>query len=465
MKRNNSSFLIFMFIILSSFLAFISIVLNNKDTIYWLIAMLPISFPVIILINYGIFSKIKDRLSILLIIVCYYMRMVILPVVFVYSNYSSLIVDNGYLQYITYACFLAIYEFLIVLSLLSFFDNKKLVKNIKERETIDEYNKNSSKLFNYIVIILLITVIVGFIVYPQFKYNFRFIFESNINNINLNNINHKIMKDSIPPVIYWLIIYIIDILQVLLPIVIINSIKKMRLGNNFKFFLSLIVISIIILICTPETARSIIIALSLCIILIKLYPKQKRLLISIIGFVLVPAVFYGLITKSRINASMNEVSNILNAYFSGISNIATSFLIPNRPNISLFFIDIINSIPFISVLFKETMSTTTLFNNVLYNNVGRHDQIIPMVSQSMCYFGVIFGPMLSYFSAKMALKIEKDYYEENNIYKKYLKLLFTIYFAISPIVYNFSILVSTVFKIIIPCILITNFKLSKKANK
>lgn len=269
------------------------------------------------------------------------------------------------------------------------------------------------------------------------------------------------MKETIPSITYWTIIYLIDILQILLPIVFINIIKKMRIYEGFKFILSISIILIVVLICTPETARSIIIAFSLCFILIKLYPNKKRFLITSIIVLLFPSIIFGLFIKSGSSYFRNDISNILNAYFSGVSNIATSFLIPNRPSLLLLFNDMIHSVPFVNAFFRETTTSTVLYNNLFYNSAGRYDQIIPMISQSMCYFGFLLAPIISYFSVKISLLVENKYNCDNDIYKIYFKMIIILYFAIAPVVYNFSIIFSVFFKIIIPCFIIINFRFSK----
>lgn len=464
MKRNNNAFLTFIVVFLTAFLSSVGIILKNQETsTYWFVALLPLFFCLIILINYRVFAKSLSMISIMLVMLCYYMRMVIIPFVFVYSDYSSLIINHDYSNYIIYAVLLSIYEFFIVTTIVNCFDKKK-IENVNNNDLINKNEVNNTKANKYvsiIIFILLIVVVLAFIKYPQFQYYFRFIFESNINKIDSYNINSRIMKETIPSITYWTIIYLIDILQILLPIVFINIIKKMRIYEGFKFILSISIILIVVLICTPETARSIIIAFSLCFILIKLYPNKKRFLITSIIVLLFPSIIFGLFIKSGSSYFRNDISNILNAYFSGVSNIATSFLIPNRPSLLLLFNDMIHSVPFVNAFFRETTTSTVLYNNLFYNSAGRYDQIIPMISQSMCYFGFLLAPIISYFSVKISLLVENKYNCDNDIYKIYFKMIIILYFAIAPVVYNFSIIFSVFFKIIIPCFIIINFRFSK----
>lgn len=475
MKRKDIIFIIYLLILLTTILSSVLIVIKDQDSAFELIAILPIIFSLTLLINYNWFSKIISKSSVILLLSCYYIRMVIIPVIFAYSNYSSLVVNEDYLLYVSNAIFLAAYEFFIVISFLNIFiKNKENINYINKDEIAlrsmnnnnndnnKQNKKNTNKFVFYIVALTLIIVLIAIMKYPHFKYYFRFIFETDTNKVNMHYINYVHMRDMIPSVVYWLVLFFIDILQVMIPIILINSIKNYHISNSKKVFLSLIVILFSLLICTPETARSVIISLALFLILIKIYPKQKKFLLLIVACLLVPAIFYGLFLKSGSDYSISEISKTLNAYFSGISNISVSFSIQNRPNIRLLFNDFLHSLPFVRAFFKNMTTSGVLFNNAFYSKSGIHNQIMPMISQSLCYFGFILSPILSYLSVRMSFYFEDKYNRVNDIYIKYIELLCVIFFAAAPILYNFTILVSTYLGVLVPCMFITKFGYKKK---
>ncbi len=467
MKNKDINFIVFILFLFSSFIFMIAtfFINNNKD--FWMMDLLPLGFILIILINFKLFSKIKSNISVLLIILIYYFRMIILPFVFAYTNYSCLTVNLEYIKYIPNATLLMIYEFLMVMLFCNLFFRNE---SSKENNQKIEYNKKKrniilqKKMFG-VLSFLLIIVLIAFLKYPQFKSYFRFIFTSDITKVNMQNVNRSIMKNTIPSVIYWGILFIIDILQTLLPIAIIKKINQLKISDKFKFLFSLVFVAIICSICTPETARSFIIALTILIILFKLYPRQRKMLFSVILFILIPGAFYGLFLKVGISSAMNEISKTLQAYFSGVSNVATSFLMPNSLNIKVFSNDILNCIPFIRYFFNTKVGSTNLFNNVLFNTSDAHSQIIPMIGQARYYFEFVLAPIIPIIVVKLALEFEKKYKTSTDFYDKYLYLLMTIYCSVAPVLYNFTIFVSFLLQIYIPCkLVIYASKMKLKSN-
>ncbi len=460
-RTKNLNFLVFLAILLSAFIVTIILFFNNDFSNYWMINLLPLSFVSVLLINSNILTKITSNVSVLLIVGCYYMRMVILPIFYVLSDYSSFTLDANYILYITKAGLLMIYEFFAIM----FFSNIYLKRCEKKETEIKKLNMDSvckKRKILYKIVIILIIVLVGFLFYPQFKSYFRLIFNDDLTAINTHNANFKIMKSTIPGVIYRIIVFFINILQVLIPIALIKKIYTLKIGSGKKFIFSLLIIPIIVSICTPDTATSFIIALTIIIMLIQLYPERKKVLFIGALSVGIPILFYALFIKTGVNSATNGVSSVLQAYFSGISNIATSFLMPNIPNIKMLFNDILTSIPFLNYFFQNYTTTAQLFNYSLYGMVGSHSQIIPMISQSLYYFGVVLAPLIPVLSILSSLSFEKKYQESEDIYNKFLYLIMSIYFAIAPILYNFTILILIFLQMYIPCKIIVNFNLKKK---
>lgn len=471
MNKKDRSVMFFSVLFLSSFIISILLAFMNNNDDYWILTILPLLFIAVLVICYNTLSCVFESFSVLLMVGCYYMRMVILPFIYVYFDYSTIVINDAFLSYLIPASLLTFYEFLVVM----FFCNVIIKKNNKRKNDKDlslenvknnvVINRKNKKAF--IIIAFLITfIMIVYAFYPSIISYFHFIFETNIEKQNVNSINYVVMQQTIPKLLYWLAVYAIGILQVILPIQIINYISKTKITQNIKFLLSLFVVGFVLLVATPDVAKSIIMALALCIILFQIYPGKKKTMIGIILIGFVPAVIFGIFIKTGVREIGNSISSVLQAYFSGIPNIATAFLLEGRPSVLMIFKDIIKATPFILSFFKEMKSTPNLFNYVLYGNVeGYHTQIVPMVGQSLFYFGFILAPIISVLSLKISLFFEKKYSQVKYVYEKYLYLLMSIYFAIAPVVYNFSIMISISLQLFLPCFFIVKSCVEKKKSK
>lgn len=462
MKKNDISFLTSIAILVSNVLATIFLFFINNNPDCWMLDLLPLAFSLILLINTNVNTKITSSVSALLIIGSYYLRMIVLPIFYVLSNYDCLTLNENYMLYMNKASLLVIYEFSLVMFVCNLFF-KKQENDFNKKEMVNISNIYAKKKMLRIILILLLLIVgITFFIYPQFKSYFRFIFSDDREVIVSYSNNFQIMRDTVPGVVYRIVILFVNILQILLPIILIKKIYTLKISTIKKFFLSLFPIILIISICTPDTATSFFIALTIIIMLINLYPKQKKILFTGAIFVGIPIVFYALFLKASTSSNWNGTSSILQAYFSGISNVATAFLMPNSPNVKIIFSDILRSIPFLSYFFQNLTVSSNIFNNVLYGVVGSHSQIIPMIGQSLYYFGFILAPIIPMLSVLIALLLEKKYRQSSDIYSKYLYLFMCIYFSLAPILYNFTIILTIFLQLYLPTKIIVDFDIKKK---
>jgi hypothetical protein len=185
------------------------------------------------------------------------------------------------------------------------------------------------------------------------------------------------------------------------------------------------------------------------------FPKQK---VQVFGLSLVIGVslffiFFSvkLIGPTLGNSTSGRISVFLQAYFGGITNVAGAMKLDNIDKLKSLFYDIYFMIPFRNTLFGITgdMRSTQFFNYV--NRVN--SQIIPCISQGFLYikfFSVFLTSALigSAYSiiVKMGNKICKG--------SDYIRLFISIYFALTPFMYNFTILGSWVLMVFLPALLV-----------
>ncbi|AHV98590.1 hypothetical protein PSAB_18480 [Paenibacillus sabinae T27] len=363
------------------------------------------------------------------------------------------------------------YEALIIFTTIAtsnFTDNRKeLNKNFLD---LKSESTKKSLFFKGTIFAMILFVFTCLLIFPSLKNYISFFIagseEENIRNyIRLLNI-----RANVPSIIYWIYIMFVDLLQIFLPIVLIEYIFKKIGRHNTKraLLLSFCIIFMVLLFMTPEKARSIQLAVSLFLVLHFIYPQHIR---KIIPFALVFVSIFSLIAlllKSGVYREESDlwgfVSETLNAYFSGPLNVVASISMQQNSSIKLIISDILNSLPFVKHYFMEWDTTPKYFNYSIKGTGATVSKIIPMIGQGYFYFGFLLSPIISIISIKVAMKLEKIANLTTNIFKRYLYIFATINFALSPVLYNFNISLSTFWDIIIILILmkLADLKLRKK---
>jgi len=200
---------------------------------------------------------------------------------------------------------------------------------------------------------------------------------------------------------------------------------------------------------TPQKITSIQLSLVLFVILNLLYPYYSKkisflIILNILFFsFLALSIKVGFTSKSLLN-SLFQLSAITNVYFGGVFNVSASLAINNEISYKIILSDILRNIPFINYFFKNIPNTVNIFNNLILGEKQTY-LIIPMIGQGKFYFGYIFAPFFSIISILLALYYENKFKNSYTIIGKYLYLYISFIFGLSPIMYNFNILVSFLF--------------------
>lgn len=250
-------------------------------------------------------------------------------------------------------------------------------------------NSKKSKRFIFILVFIAIVVLV---VYPQFKLKFRFIFYSNNENYYSFLDASKTVRGSMPIYVYVLGLWFLQITKLLLIYYLIIFLWNLSKGKDESIYiiLSAIVIGISCMITTEDKAATIFSAISIILLMLKLYPKKARNIVFFLGGLLFTFILIGffIIPMNKPNGSM-IVAYKLNAYFSGTINVAGGFLMDTSNRLTTFFGDILRSIPLINHYFTNLPMSYIEFNRALGYDIKYNSQIIPIISQGYYYFGII----------------------------------------------------------------------------
>lgn len=197
--------------------------------------------------------------------------------------------------------------------------------------------------------------------------------------------------------------------------------------------------------------------------LLKLFPNKKKLIILTI---IVPSAILiifitlfknvGLILgESTIGDALYDLfdPSKMDIYFSGPVNVNNALNVYYKWNLDITTIinDLCNNMPIVNH-YMDTRATSVYAYNaslgrIYDNNVG--DQIIPLIGQSIIYFGLLLAPLLSCFSTFIVCWADYKF----AICKDFLLFLFgfiAIWFAVESMMLNITITASWIYNRIIP---------------
>ena len=143
----------------------------------------------------------------------------------------------------------------------------------------------------------------------------------------------------------------------------------------------------------------------------------------------------------------------MDIYFSGPVNVNNALNVYYKWNLDITTIinDLCNNMPIVNH-YMDTRATSVYAYNasldrIYDNNAG--DQIIPLIGQSIIYFGLLLAPLLSCFSTFIVCWADYKF----AICKDFLLFLFgfiAIWFAVESMMLNITITASWIYNRIIP---------------
>lgn len=455
---NKISLGIYLFLTFSSIIVTIYLLLlNNLPPNKSFLPLLPLAFSLGMFTFFKIYFYIDKKISLQLIVLTFYLRMVIVPFFMQFSSFERDRVVQHISEVFNTAIGLMIYEYFCVFILMALFVGKFAkvpTNNVQEDKKYNiSINRNGYRKFKLALYLLTIFAIFSVIFYPQILNNYKFfVFLNEEQSIEWYR-KYNIAKESVPLLLFYLSTWTINIIKNIWVLVFILYLRKRKL-NKFHLYISLFLILLNSLFSSGDTAYSIYFSMALLLILIYLYPNYKKKL-SIISFITIAGVAgLGLLTLALSKDGNNvfyNLSQTLQAYFSGPINVAVSLTMVEYRSFYYILSDFLISLPLIRTFFTSLVSSTELFNQVMFGpNSGIGGQIIPSVGLGYFYFGFILAPIFSCLFVYYSMRFEYKAKLSTNVLYKFLYQFIMIVLALMPVLYNYYIFLIGFFTFILP---------------
>lgn len=468
-SKSSTSFLIF--IILGLISIYLSTILYVNKSIYFEnVYQIPLITGIFYLISGVFIQNIQRNIINLIVYLLYFVRNT-LAIYLLYANSFQHKLYISQKSNIDRAITLMILETIIVFIALILIERGIIKTTSKAKESSRKINSQI-----YIPTIIWIIIIMGslacfiaYILVPDIRLGYTLIFSSQ----NVNQLVDVVPTGFLQRVLYELFDFLFPIIQIVLPLCLIISIKKYIVGTNLAITLSLMLAASPLLILGTHTAYSLVVSIVLMFTIVEIYPRYRNRLFWLLGIFslgLLVGFFIMKMGSAESDNSINNLSNFLQAYFPGLTNIAAAFNIPDSiVSYDILVNDFIRMIPFGNLLIPTSFYQSALDNRTvfLFTEAIRYPfQIMPSVSMAYLYIGY-FAPLVNVGMIWFANRFYKNH--QRNIFSFSIYSFIAIFFAISTVMYNYSNLGARFFDSLIWLIIIVkifeNVRLTKSKRR
>ncbi len=367
-------------------------------------------------------KRMSGSISIFGMVGMYFLKDVLNPFFLMLGNYQIMTKNTEIFLYFDKAILLMIYETTCVYTLLIMSSASE--RRMKKRES----SVKPGVLFR-ITISLMILLIGGILaVYPSLSGRFHTILEIGKPETYIPVRSWRVSGREPLGLVDTLMRAIFTLVQIIFPAYFVVKIhnKYGRKHETRAIAYMLLVAGCLFFVMTGENANTVFAAVAVLIMICALYFERVRKYIPMIAAGGLLFVIAALLGKGGAFAGENrnllyELSQIFNAYFGGVANVAAACLLKETSDQIYLATDFFRSVPFISSFFSGMagVSSVVAFNDVFWGFTGRSDQLLPSVGQGALYFGYICAPVIPCFFAMLTMKLEKMAKGTANYYFKY----------------------------------------------
>lgn len=435
----------------------------------WLI-LLPISFGIISILFNGVYRLIGKSITVTLLIALMFLKNVIIPIFMAMGDgYFAAHVDTA--SKMLPAILLEIYEELVVFIVLNW-RLKRLGKSISNAYMgVLDVRKDKVKAFSLITFIILLVAVGCFARYPQLV-SYISIGVSGDTDKTIQQVRMQmLMKETVPTLFYYTYTFAVNILRWIVPAMVMFRLYLSHKRETAKIILSFLVIGLSVIMMTDTVAVSVYIALAFSLLMCKMYPTQRKriltfsaLAVGIAGAALLFIKTFG--SGEFKNTAIGEIAYMLQAYFSGPENVAVALEISASPSVSEIVGDILKFIPYMMYFFKELPSSNIVFNQTYWGSTDITTQIIPMISQGARHFTVILAPIYTAIVTNIAIKWETRATNKNELLDYAVCAIGCVCFSMAVAMYNASLCIQLYLNYVFPIQLMVWFikKISVKGK-
>lgn len=432
---------------LLSMVCFVVVVFHNDYSKCVLLPLAPFMFSIVA----GYFANKARNLSksvvFIIVFAGFFVRTCLCSLLMVISDYNLGIPTSEWEDYLDWAVLLLLFEF--ITTIVYFISNRKVIDIVscEENSSIEAYRLSlftkAIVLFAGLFTVYCIVTNPSYLLY--IKNTLEFISYTEQENALRNKLYFQMLENRSS--LYTLYSTMLVFLQVLLPSVLLNAIYRNRLtlGNSKKRILSvslsLLVLMISMLFLTEDNSRTIIVAASIFVTLIHIYPEYLRKWVPLVVSAGIILAFLLLMLKAGMFMGLyngvSSLAKIINTYFAGIPNIAVGIKTNYPDKLENLIGDLGRSIPIFSHFFVNFTNSRELFN-IAYHGVSGHlNEIMPTICYGYKYLGPL-APVVTIFTCNCAVRYEYDFLHSDNVFSKTIYAYLAIYLAICPTMYMFT---------------------------
>lgn len=432
-------------------LTFLNFILNFSDIRreYHMISVLPLVYGVLsLLLSFSL------NLSFLKVVImlCYSIKLVFIPLLISLAGFQMFYghADMRLNGYIFNAVILQCIEILSV-TIFVWFLKDKSIKSLNNSFNVS-LRPSTNKL-----LLLLFGVSGGLLIlYPQFIYNYQPILMSDPEQLKVWTILSSTAKDTIPTYIYYLGGWCIAISKLLVPYYLIVRLYNGKQSKIWlKIILSIIIIMISCFFTSSARAATIFSAIIGILLLQKIYIKQSASIMRILLIGGSLGIFVIFFYETISNSSNVAVSLLykLNAYFSGIFNVAGSFLMDDSDKFNYLVGDCFRSIPLVKGFFTGLPMSYLEFNRAIGIDAEYNSQILPAISQGYFYLGYLGTIVIPLMMIKIAFYLFNRMQSTSDSFAFFALGMTFIYILLGVYLYDmflsFSLIINNAFLMLV----------------
>ncbi len=459
------------FDIIFALLCFLICAFKNPQH-YEILFILPLIYIVCCITCFQIYQK--KSLTCLFLHICAFLRYVVLPFFYAFNpvyGFDDYQCTNS--QILNKAIVLMAYELLVVSVFLILYYLSHNVQNInqfliEQKNTLGVKQKNK---FLGVVIFLIVSVLL-LLRYPSALKQINFVFlQSNTDNrVGSIASNAGTMDMLIRQVL------LIAILSFF--VLIVTKLKESaKISSNKALIISLLLAALCTCIIVSEQRSSqIYCAFAAIILLIRLYPEKRKLIIYsllsicilVVLFLTIYKTFFAFKYDSYLDAiksegiDLKDISTSLEIYLLGPQTVASSIEFSAKGGFTFeqFFYDIGRSFIGISFFVKNNSShiTSEQFNLFISNGSSISGYLLPITGNAYCFVGFLLAPFLICIIYWLALKMEKLFLKSKTEYITFFSAYIYIRLATCIIFSNLATVLNVISSILLSAGLVYLFQ-------
>lgn len=431
---------------------------------YELLILLPLSFGLFLFLVRSRIKLIPKNLAVTFIIGIEFVRLVIVPLLFVVGGYPATIVYNAEKNNI-YGILLQVYEVFWI----AYAIQKK--SRVREGDTHFKSFNNSychKKMAFLVLIILGITIAICYIA-PEIFQNYRLITsakEKEFTNLEQSYIVNMYASSTTKKFFLIIANYILKPVRLIVPAFFIVYIFRTTNRKKWSKFLSLIIVFTPFLFVDGTVARSLYFTLVLFLLYNSIYRSNLKKIYWAIGAAAIFIITYWIVRYNSQEQSYSIVyyfGEKFNDYFSGFNIVGAVESLPQKINYRLkyFLHDYLRTVPFSNTLFGLNSADTvrTFFNICTHAPNG---QIPATLAMGCYYFTPLFSPLYSYLFTRTSINSSERAARINNPYYQLIWNITALYFALGIGLNDVSVTLSNYIQVILPVYLIIRFAFPKE---